>query len=180
MSEVIDIPEWQQTPAQGFFNETQLAQLNRLMDRLLPEDPARQMPGAVRAGAAEFISLLLNKTGATYYEIPDWRAQYPKWLDALEQWSQGVHGTSLADLDDAKVDTLISALEQGTLTGSSLAAPQQPAVFKTIWRHMLQGCFGDPRWGGNKGKIMWRAIGYLQTPETAGQIENDRLPFIPL
>jgi gluconate 2-dehydrogenase gamma chain len=38
-------------------------------------------------------------------------------------------------------------------------------LFTTLRRHCIQGCFADPRWGGNKNKVMWRGIGYLQPAE---------------
>jgi len=178
--QAVTVPPWQQTPAKGFLSVAQLAQLSRVMDRLLPEDTDRQVPGAKQAGAAQYISLLLSKDAATYYEIPDWQRLYPQWLEALEVWSQSTYGGTLSTLDDTKIDGVISALEQGTLTNTTLSAADQKTCFKTMWRHMLQGCFGDPRWGGNKDKVMWRAIGYLQTPETAQQLKNDKLPTIPL
>jgi hypothetical protein len=179
--DTMTVPEWQQTPAQGYLTAVEIAQIDRIMDRMLPEDLARQIPGAVGAGVSNFISLLLAKSEVTTYrEIVDWRKLYRDSLVALEQWSQTTHGTALVALDDAKIDGLIRGLEQGNLAGFTSAAPQQQTLFKTFLRHMQQGCFGDPRWGGNKGKIMWRALGYLQAPETPGQIRNDSLPSIPL
>ena len=175
----ITLPEWQQTPAQGYLTAAEIAQVDRVMDRLLPEDTARQMPGAVRAGVSNYLTLLLAKSEATTYrEIVDWRKLYRESLAALEQWSQSTHGAALTALDDAKIDGLIRGLEQGNLVGFAPAAPQQQTLFKTFLRHMQQGCFGDPRWGGNKGKIMWRALGCLQAPETSEQIQND--PLHPL
>lgn len=175
------MPEWQQTPAAGYLTAIEIAQVDRIMDRMLPEDLARQIPGAVRAGVSNFISLLLAKSEeTTYREIGAWRKLYRESLVALEQWSQDTHGSGLVALDDGKIDGLIRGLEQGNLAGFPPAAPQQQVLFKTFLRHMQQGCFGDPRWGGNKGKIMWRALGYLQAPETPAQIQNDRLPLLPL
>ena len=174
------VPEWQQTPAQGYLTTAEIAQIDRIMNRLLPEDLPRQIPGAVRAGVSNFISLLLARSEATtYHEIVDWQKLYRDSLVALEQWSQTTHGAALVSLDDAKVDGLIRGLEQGNLGGFTAATPQQ-TLFKTLLRHMQQGCFGDPRWGGNKDKIMWRALGYLQAPETPEQLQYDRLPILPL
>jgi len=175
------VPEWQQRPAQGFLASAQILQLNRIMDRLLPADPQRQMPGAVEAGAAEFVSLLLAKSPqTTFHEIADWQVLYPKALAALDQWSQATHSTALASLGSEDADEMIRGLEEGNLAGLAESPATQKLWFKTFLRHMQQGCFGDPRWGGNKGKLMWRALGYLQAPETSTQIKNDQRPTIPL
>lgn len=180
-SKTITVPEWQQQPEKGYLTPTEIAQIDRIMDRLLPEDPVRQMPGAVRAGASNFISLLLAKSETTTFrEIADWRNLYRDSLASLEQWSQTAHGVALVSLGNAQIDTLISSLEQGNLADVNWTASQQQTLFRTFLRHMQQGCFGDPRWGGNAGKIMWRALGCLQTPETSEQIRNDQLPLIPL
>lgn len=180
-SDTFTVPEWQQIPTQGYLTPAEIAQIDRIMDRMLPDDPARHIPGAMRCGVSNFISLLLTKSEVTTFrEIPDWRKLYRDSLVVLEQWSQARHGTALVDLDDAKVDALIRGLEQGNLAGFPPSASQQQTLFKTFLRHMQQGCFGDPRWGGNKDKMMWRALGYLQSAETPAQIQSDHLPSIPL
>lgn len=181
MNGTVTLPEWQQAPVEGFLTETEVLQLNRIMDRLLPEDRARQIPGAVSVGASNYVSNLLAKSETTTYrEIADWRILYRESLAALNQRSQATHGVALSDLADDKVDAMISGLEQGNLAGFGWPAAKQQTLFKTYLRHMQQGCFGDPRWGGNQGKRMWRALGYLQTPETPEQIEDDQLPELPL
>ncbi len=176
----VPIPEWQQHPADGFLNTEEVTQLDRIMDRLLPEDPIRQIPGALRAGASQYVSLLLAKTVATYVEIPDWQKLYRSSLQLLNNWSIATYSTPLALLDEMKIDDLIRGLEAGNLINVALSPSQQQILFKTFLRHMQQGCFGDPRWGGNKDKIMWRAMGYLQQPETAIQIQCNVLRLIPL
>lgn len=175
------VPEWQRHPGNGRLSAAELEQLRRIMDRLLPGDKSQSMPGAVDAGAAEFVSLLLAKSPeTTFHEITEWRVLYPAALAALDQWSQTTQGTPLANLEDTKVEDILKGLENGTLAGLATPETTQKLWFKTFLRHMLQGCFGDPRWGGNKDKIMWRALGYLQTPETSEQITNDPRPAIPL
>ena len=179
--DTITLPEWQRTPEKGFLTSAETAQIDRLMSRVLPEDRERQIPGAVTCGVSNYISLLLAKSEVTTFrEIADWRKLYRDSLVALEQWSQATHNAALVDLNDAQIDALIRGLEQGNLTGFTSEASRQQTLFKTFLRHMQQGCFGDPRWGGNKDKIMWRALGYLQSPETSAQIQNDHLPSIPL
>ncbi len=174
------LPAWQQTPATGYLTPVETAQLDRLFDRLFPEDPARHWPGAVKAGAARFVSLLLARDVDTYWEIPKWRTNYRAWLAALDAWATQTHGQPLANLAPDRLDALMGGLETGTTPGLALDLAGQQLLFKTLLRHCYQGCFGDPRWGGNQNKIVWRALGYLQQPETTDQIAQDPLPALPL
>lgn len=189
---------WLSSPAQGFLSGTEFSQLDAIFARLLPADPARHIPGARSADAANFVSRLLAMSFDVYFEIEGWRLFYPPALKALERYCSGQHGRPLTELSEAEMDSLIAGLERGALEGFSIAdelaelAPDamgrmselvsqgrltalnetngrldinQIVFFRTLLRHCLQGCFADPRWGGNKDKIIWRAMGYLQPPE---------------
>jgi hypothetical protein len=150
-------------PRRRFFTSIQLAQVEGLFRALHPADPARGIPGAGEAGAAQFLDLLLSPDQtANYEEIPIWRRRYPDWLAALDSAAQARAGKALTALNAAETTELLAALEQGRLAGLA----DQALTFKTLWRHCLQGCWSDPRWGGNQGGIMWRWLGYLQDAET--------------
>jgi hypothetical protein len=41
----------------------------------------------------------------------------------------------------------------------------QKRLFATLRSHCIEGCFGDPRWGGNDGGAMWRWFGYTTPAE---------------
>ncbi|MGH3933379.1 MAG: gluconate 2-dehydrogenase subunit 3 family protein [Pseudonocardiaceae bacterium] len=153
-------------PHSGFLSAVEQRQLDAVFAQIVPRDPARRIPGATDAGAARFVSLLLAMDAAVYDEIPAWRLLYRAALAALDAHSRQIHGTSLEQLADPEMIMLLKRLEQGQLTPLELpAGTTQPTVFKTFWRHCLQGCFADPRWGGNQDRIMWRWLGYLQQPE---------------
>ena len=164
ISSSVTIPPWLLVPELGFLDTRQIALLETLYAQILPSDHSRQIPGATEAGAAHFVSRLLAMDSETYWEIPEWRKLYPVALDALEDYSKGKYGVSLITLSDDKTLELLSAMEEGALVGLP-AGINQKLLFITFRRHCIQGCFGDPRWGGNRGKIMWRAMGYLQSPE---------------
>jgi gluconate 2-dehydrogenase gamma chain len=154
------------TPQSGFLSAAEQRQLDAVFAQIVPRDPARRIPGATDAGAARFVSLLLAMDAAVYDEIPAWRLLYRAALAALDAYSQQAHGKSLEQLADVEMIALLECLELGQLTPLELpAGTTQSTVFKTLWRHCLQGCFADPRWGGNQDRIMWRWLGYLQQPE---------------
>ena len=194
----INPPAWLSTPSKGALTQEETAQLDAIFARILPSDPARHIPGAVKVGASTYVSQLLAMPFEVYFEIEGWFLFYPLGLAALERFCVGQYQQKLTEIDDAKMNALIAGLEQGQVAGLSIAQElsrinpalvermkdlvaegrltsltlkngqleiNQPILFKTLWRHCLQGCLADPRWGGNKDKIMWRAIGYLQQPE---------------
>lgn len=175
------IPDWLKQVPTGWLTAVEMKQLDAIVLRLHPADPARGVPSGVDAGVSEFVSLTLARTESTYWEIPAWRSRYRDGLAALEAWSRAAHQTALTELSDERVNALIAGLEAGNVPGlSALSTEAQKTLFATLLRHTYQGCYGDPRWGGNRNKIMWRFLGVLQQPETPTQIQTDPLPAIPL
>jgi hypothetical protein len=175
------IPDWLKQAATGWLTPVEVKQLDAIVLRLHPADPARGVPSGVDAGVSEFVSLTLARTESTYWEIPTWRSRYRDGLAALDAWSRATHQKTLTDLSDDQMNALIAGLEAGNVPGLlKLNADAQKTLFATLLRHTYQGCYGDPRWGGNRNKIMWRFLGILQQPETPAQIQADTLPAIPL
>lgn len=148
-------------PNKGFFNKTQLKQIESLFKRIIPADHNRGIPGADQTGASNFLNLLLAMDEDTYYEIPVWRKLYPKALASLEKVSMKNFDKPISGLNDNQCNKLLEKLEMGVLEGMPKDINQK-IFFRTLWRHCIQGCFSDPVWGGNRNSIMWRWYGYLQ------------------
>ena len=155
---------WLSVPGEPALTSVQERQLDALFGRILPADAGRGVPGAVRAGASRFVSQLLARDASVYEEIPEWREAYPKWLSALDEFARARLGAPLIDLAPEKLDALLAGLEAATLAELPPSIDQKK-VFKTLYRHCIQGCFSDPRWGGNAERVMWRWFGYLQPAE---------------
>jgi hypothetical protein len=155
---------WLQQRERGALTEQQSRQLDALFGQILPADPSRGTPGAVDAGASRFLSALLAADASVYEEVPDWQARYPVWLSALDLHVRSSQGRPLAELAPEAIVALLAGLEAGTVQGLDPAVDQKLA-FRTLYRHCIQGCFSDPRWGGNRDRIMWRWIGYPHAPE---------------
>ena len=113
------------------------------------------------ADAVEYLDRLLAMDASTYYEIPDWQKVYPPGLKALDAASQLQYGSALGKLNPGRANSLLANLSQGLLTGFP-AEVDQKKFFATLRMHCIEACFSDPRWGGNKGKVIWRWIGYLE------------------
>lgn len=153
-------------PQSGFLTAGEEKQLEAIFAQIVPRDPGRRIPGANDAGAVRFVSLLLAMDATVYDEIPTWQPLYRAGLAALDAWSRQSQGKPLEQLEAKEMVALLQNLEQGKVEGLVLpAGTTQQTLFKTFWRHCLQGCFADPRWGGNKDRIMWRWLGYLGAPE---------------
>src|SRR5262245_11491220 len=105
-----DPPAWLRQPAQGYLTPEEIAQLDAIFSRILPADHARQIPGAVEAGASRFVSELLAREDAVYWEIPNWRALYRTALRALDDYARAKFQAALVELNDEQVDALIAGL----------------------------------------------------------------------
>ena len=156
---------WLMTPEKSALSDEQENQLDAIFNGILPGDHARGVPRASDVGAARFVGLLLARDTSVYYEIGDWQRLYPAWLSSLDAYAVAKYGRSLTAAAASEIDEIIAGLEANSLINMQPPIDQKLA-FKTFLRHCIQGCFADPRWGGNRDRIMWRWIGYLQQPET--------------
>jgi hypothetical protein len=152
---------WSYGPtSERFFSGDQLKQVEALFDAILPGDA--KSPGAKDAQAADYLDHFLAIDEAAYYEIKGWKKLYTDGLAGLNAASGSLYeGRSLVDLSADEVTELLKQLTAGTLAGFPEGVDQK-SFFTTLRGHCMEGCFSDPRWGGNKGGVMWRWYGYLQ------------------
>jgi hypothetical protein len=90
-------------PAPSFFTPAQFATLTRLCDLLMP---AGDNPGAIDAGAPEFLDFLIGASPVPAQRI------YREGLDALEQRARTRTGKSFAALAPAEADPLLGPLHE--------------------------------------------------------------------
>jgi hypothetical protein len=147
------------SPARFFWPE-QRAQLDKLFEAILPGTD--DSPGATDAAAAELIDRELAIEPPDYYEVPAWRALYVAGLAALDAACRARAGVALADATPEQVTDLVAALAAGRLTGFPPGI-DQVKLFGVLRGHCIEGCFADPKYGGNRGGAMWRWYGYLET-----------------
>ena len=149
----------------GFFNTLQKEQLTPLFNALQPGNIRLGVPNAQQAGAIEFIDLLLARDPAVYEDIDDWKILYPEALIVLDQQSQLLFNKKLQEINEQESTLIIAQLEKNELKDFPLNI-SQTLLFDTLRRHCIQGCFCDPRWGGNKEKILWKWVGYQEETKT--------------
>ncbi len=144
-------------PDPAFLSADQRAQATALFDALLPGSD--RAPGAIDAGAVDYLDSLLTRDPACYYEIQGWRDLYTRVLAALDDAARSANGRGgLADLRREEVTALLAKLQRGELEGLPEDLDQR-RVFTTMRNHCIEGCFADPRWHGNRDAVMWRWLG---------------------
>ena len=118
-------------------NAARRAALLAALECLLPAD--EQGPGAVALGAGAYVERALGA------EHGDSLEAYERGLDALDARALAVHGARFAALGAQARDEVLG--EAG-------------AFLELLRSHAIEGCFGDPRWGGNAGGAGWALLGY--------------------
>ena len=141
------------------FSPEENAQVVALFDAIWPG--AEDRPGAREAGAADYVDQLLAQPDSVYYDIANWRKAYADGLAMLSAIAIARFGpgTRLAELPRANIIALLTELSGGTLAGT-LSSAAQKDFFVTLRGHCIEGCVGDPRWGGNRGRVIWSWLGY--------------------
>jgi gluconate 2-dehydrogenase gamma chain len=133
-----------------FLNDDDAATVAAFAERLMPAAPGK--PGAGDAGVLNYIDLAL---AGAYADLQDF---YRRGLAALDAFCRKTHNQRFAQLDAARQDAVISALEQGKAT--EFTWPSAQAFFNTVRTHTMEGMFADPVYGGNKDFAGWLLIGF--------------------
>jgi len=134
----------------AFFNDDNAATVAAFAERLMPGAP--NMPGARDADVINYIDLAL---AGAYADQQDF---YRRGLAQLDDYCRSTYKQSFAQLDAAKQDAVITALEGGKATGFTY--PTAQAFFNTLRTHTMEGMFADPVYGGNKDFAGWRLVGF--------------------
>lgn len=144
-----------------FFNGEEGALLEALAGRIWPGDVDE--PGAIEAGAVTYVDRALAGPYAAYQQA--YREVFAELRDTIRLR----HGGSVQELDDAQLDGILADLEAregdadllSQMPGRELELGLGPASsFDMIRRHVLEGVFCDPIYGGNRDFAGWRAVGY--------------------
>jgi gluconate 2-dehydrogenase gamma chain len=156
-----------------FFNPTEGAAVEALVDRLIPQDP--DTPGGKDAGCAVFVDRqLAGPYGwrAGLYLIPPFlkgtkqqgpqdedgpAVRYRKALASLDQYCKQEKSGAFASLTDTDKDNIIGGLESGAV---KLDGVHGQSFFELLLGNTREGFFADPIYGGNRDMCSWRMIGY--------------------
>ena len=121
--------------------------LEAIAGRLLP---TTETAGAVEAGAVSYIDLALSKA---------YQAMLPRYRRALREINRSARrllGKPFARLSESEQDNLLTQLEADQARDVRNGAE----FFQLLRRHVLEGVFGEPSYGGNRGMAGWRLVGF--------------------
>ncbi|MDQ3871035.1 MAG: gluconate 2-dehydrogenase subunit 3 family protein, partial [Chloroflexota bacterium] len=119
---------------------------------------ARLFPADENSADATAIGVVSYLDRALAGEYADLAATYRLGLAALDHAARARHGTPFAECDPAQQDGLIGALEREALP--ECLAPPQGAFFALLRKHLQEGLFADPAYGGNRDTQGWRFLGH--------------------
>jgi hypothetical protein len=132
----------QQKPArEDCLSADELGLLAAVIERLVPSDD--HGPGAREANVLRYLEQALAGEYAEHVEA------YRDGLVLVEERARSTYGPGFRALGGDEQDDVVAWLE-GTA----------PGFFELLLRHVREGMFGDPRWGGNDGFAGWILLGY--------------------
>ena len=121
--------------------------LEAIAERILP---TTETPGAREAGAVHYIDIALS--GAYKGDVPRYRSG----LAALQEHCRTAFGGPFEGLGANAQDALLVELEAGRVAGVEDGA----AFFALIRRHVMEGFFCEPAYGGNHDMVGWKLVGF--------------------
>jgi gluconate 2-dehydrogenase gamma chain len=160
--------------APTYFSAAEWAFINAAVARLIPAEGTG--PGGVDAGVPEFIDrqmelpyghgayfylkgpFLDNSPATLGYQLrykP--REIYRLGIAAADAATQKSQGQDFAQLSAADQDRFLAAIEKGEVTFATVPAP---AFFSQLLSNTKEGYFADPLYGGNRGMVAWKWIGF--------------------
>lgn len=147
-----------------FFTPDEAKIAEAVADRIIPGD---EDPGALEAGVVHY----LDRKLAEYYTFR--QDAYHHGLSNVEKTSQVMHQKSFLDLTAEEKDRLLRALESGRVPEGTWTTSRAREFFNLIRDHTMQGYYGSPRHGGNRGFCSWRMLG-LPHPPLRGRMQYDK------
>lgn len=140
--------------------------------------PSDGDPGATEAGCVNFIDKALAAEDAQALPL------YREALATIDALCVDTHGHVFADLDGARRQRVLTAMEQGTLAGWTAKMARAQDFFATIRFHALLGFIADPKYGGNRDHAGWKLMGFPGPLHMVGGVTPEQMmgrqPVIPV
>jgi gluconate 2-dehydrogenase gamma chain len=146
-----------------FFTVEEGQTVAAMCERIIPAD---QDPGATEAGVVNFIDLQLMGPYKRF------RTKYRQGILGVDQASLQMFGHRFAELSSERQDEVLKKLEDGRVGGEAWKLFPSKDFFSLILSHTMQGFYGDPRHGGNRGRVSWKMLG-LPYPPIRGRLHYD-------
>ena len=166
--------------AYGYLTELEISFLDAAVERLIPTDELG--PGGKEAGVTCYIDHQLCSSWGTHgrhYRAGPWLEGTPEQgfqsrLTPQEIYRIGIQEVNAVcraryekpfdQLAAATQDEMLKALEAGEVDLPSMSSK---LFFDLLWRNTEEGFFADPIYGGNRGKVGWKLVGFPGVPSGA-------------
>lgn len=112
--------------------------------------PTTETPGACEAGAVFYIDRMLAQA------YPKLLPGYRKGCAALDRHARRRFKRRFLELSPEEQDSILTDFQKGGVAGF----PDAPDFFARLRRHTMEGVLGEPAYGGNRGLIGWRLVGF--------------------
>ncbi len=112
--------------------------------------PTTDSPGAVEAGAPDYIDIAL----ADPYKPQ--LARYQRGLAELDRYATATFSKPFAALSAEQQDETLENLEGGKIKDVTDGAQ----FFELVRRHTMEGFFCEPYYGGNRDMVGWKLVGF--------------------
>ena len=159
--------------AYGYLTQPEVRFLDAAVERLIPTDELG--PGARDAGVTCYIDRHLCSAWGTHgrnYRSGPWLEGAPEQgfqsrltpqeiyrigIQEINEYCRAQHDKPFDQLPAARQDEFLKALEQNKVELPSLSSK---LFFDLLWRNTEEGYFADPMYGGNRGKVGWKLLGF--------------------
>lgn len=160
-------------PAYRFFNREEAGFMEAAVQRLIPPDDVG--PSAMEAGVVDFIDGQLAGAwgaGERLYRAGPWAPGLPTQgyqlpLTPAQLFRTALRGIradlarrghpAFEQLPGPGQDTYLTALQNGN---ADLDGVPAKVFFESLLGMTVEGYFGDPAYGGNRGMAAWQMIGF--------------------
>jgi gluconate 2-dehydrogenase gamma chain len=142
-----------------YLNEKEIGLLDAIVEQIIPTD---DFPGARWANVSNFIDKQLD----TYYRR--YRLEYREGLAAFEKTVIQMKGKKFEEMPFGEQIAMLEKMQAGEFPGDYWKVHSPADLFDMIRQHSLQGFYGSPVHGGNRGFVSYRMLG-LDYPKVIGQ-----------
>ncbi len=142
-----------------FFSDAEASVVDAIAEQIIPADAD---PGARDAGVLNYIDLQLIGPFEEHQET------YRRGIAGVQETAQAMFGGDFVSLEWARQTEVLQALERDDAPGAIWETASARSFFELIRDHTMQGFYGSPRHGGNRGFASFRMIG-IDYPRIVGQ-----------
>ena len=142
-----------------FLGDAEATVVEAIAEQIIPAD---QGAGARDANVVNYID---RQLASVFREHQD---TYRSGIAGVQQTSNIMFESDFESLEWPQQTGVLKTLENGEAEGSIWETVSAQSFFELIRNHTMQGFYGSPRHGGNRGFVSFRMIG-IDYPRIVGQ-----------